>query len=269
MPFIISGINSFKNLVYIRYLNDDLQMFRDREDPCAVYVILKNRLKDNLLKDFHLHNALALASRLYHALPDCYLNARCYVDEVRKVLHSKVGDPTFTRKQGLNIASMLLGLEHQRKFDCYMARIEDSPILKEPFDREIRAKMTFLQKQTLEGPDKYQSLGALSRKNNELLSMYASNKIPTPKPRVEKFTDRRDRKRKREKRSDRERSRKTSTRSKRTKTDRESKTDRVRSKDVVEKKSKAEKGTHGAHISKVSQADLQQIIAFANTVRLN
>ena len=242
-------------------------MFRDREDPCAVYVILKNRLKDNLLKDFHLHNAVALAGRLYHALPDCYLNARCYVDEVRKVLHSKIGDPNFTRKQGLNIASMLLGLEHQRKFDCYMARIEDSPILKEPFDREIRAKMTFLQKQTLDGPDKYQSLGALSRKNNELLSMYASNKIPAPKPRVEKIADRRDRKRRREKRV--ERTRKSSSgRSKRSKYDREAKTERSRTKDVVEKKSKSEKGTHGAHISKVSQDDLKQIIAFANTVRL-
>ena len=50
--------------------------------------------------------------------------------------------------------------------------------------------------------------------------------------------------------------------------DRESKTDRNRSKDTVEKKSK-EKGTHGAHISKVSQEDLKQIIAFANTVRRN
>ena len=104
-------------------------MFRDREDPCAVYVILKNRLKDNLLKDFHLHNALALAGRLYHALPDCYLNAKNYVDEVKKALHSKVGDPSFTRKQGLNICSMMLGLEHQRKFDSYMARIDDSPVL--------------------------------------------------------------------------------------------------------------------------------------------
>ena len=241
-------------------------MFRDREDPCAVYVILKNRLKDNLLKDFHLHNALALAGRLYHALPDCYLNAKNYVDEIKKVLQSKVGDPTFTRKQGLNICSMMLGLEHQRKFDCYMARIDDSPILKEPFDREIRAKMSFLQKQTLDGLDKYQSLGALSRKNNELLTMYVSNKIPPPKPRAERVADRQDRKRRREKRS--ERSHKTSARrQKRSQNNREAKPERRRQSDHVEKKSKVEKGEHGAHISKVSQSDLQQIVAFANRVR--
>ena len=241
-------------------------MFRDREDPCQVYVILKNRLKDNLLKDFHLHNAVALASRLYHALPDCYLNARNYVDEIRKILHAKVGDPTFTRKQGLNICSMMLGLEHQRKFDGYMARIDDSPILKEPFDRDIRAKMTHLQKQTLEGLDKYQSLGGLSRKNNELLAMYASNKIPAPKPRAERVADRHDRKGRREKRSDR--SRKTSTRrSKRSRSERESRSDKRRQPEIVEKKTKVEKGEHGAHISKVSQADLQQIVAFANRVR--
>ena len=248
-----------------RYLHDDLKMFRDREDPCAVYVILKNRLKDNLLKDFHLHNAVALASRLYHALPDCYLNARTYVDEIKKTLQSKVGDPSFTRKQGLNICSMMLGLEHQRKFDSEMARIDDSHILKEPFDREIRAKMTHLQKQTLDGPDKYQSLGALSRKNNELLTMYASNKIPVPtKSRAERVADRLDRKRKHlERRSEKKTS---SRRHKRSRTDRDAKSERKRP-DNVEKKAKVEKGEHGAHISKVTQADLQQIVAFANRVR--
>ena len=242
-------------------------MFRDRVDPCQIYVILKNRLKDNLLRDFHLHNAVALAGRLYHALPDAYLNARQYVDEIRRVLHSKVGDPTFSRKQGLNICSMLLGLEHQRKFDCYMARIDDSPILKEPFDRDIRIKMTQLQKQTLEGPEKYQALGALSKKNNELLTMYASNKIPTPRPRTERVNDRSDRKRRVEKRPS-ARSAKHARRSKRTKIEKGSRSDRQqKSNDRVERKQKAEKGEHGAHISRVTQADLQQIVAFANKVR--
>ena len=172
------------------YLNEELNLFRDREDPCAVYVILKNRLHENLLKDFYLHNAIALAGRLYNALPDKYLNARHYINEVQKVLQTKVGDHTFTRKMGLNISSMLLGLEHQRKFDCLMARIEDSPILKEPFDRETRGKMVSYQKQALDGLDKFQQLGALSKKNSELLGMYATNKIQMPRPKVDGRIDR-------------------------------------------------------------------------------
>ena len=173
------------------YLESEIGLFQDREDPKAVYVIIKNRLQDCLLKDFHLANAINLATRLYHALPDHYLNARQYVDEVRKILQQKVGDHTFTRKMGLNISSMLLGAEHQRKFDCLMARIDESPILKEPFDREIRGKMMTYQKQTLDGMDKFQPLGALSKKNTELLGMYTTNKMP-----VKSTYDRPDRKRK-------------------------------------------------------------------------
>ena len=67
-------------------MNDDLKMFRDREDPVQVYVILKNKLQDCILKDFHLHNAINLAGRLRNALPDQYINAKHYIDEVKKVL---------------------------------------------------------------------------------------------------------------------------------------------------------------------------------------
>ena len=161
-------------------MDDEINLFKDREDPTVVYVILKNKLQDGLLKDFHLSTAIGLATRLYNALPDKYLNARHYVDEVRKVLQTKVGDHTFSRKMGLNITSMLLGIDHQRRFDCLMARIEDSPLLKEPFDREIRGKMVSYQKQALDGLEKFQPLGALSKKNTELLGMYTTNKIPVP-----------------------------------------------------------------------------------------
>ena len=126
-------------------MDDEINLFKDREDPTVVYVILKNKLQEGLLKDFHLQTAISLATRLYNALPDKYLNARHYVDEVRKVLQGKVGDHTFSRKMGLNITSMLLGIDHQRRFDCLMARIDDSPLLKEPFDREIRGKMVSYQ----------------------------------------------------------------------------------------------------------------------------
>ena len=148
---------------FFSYLDTEINLFRDREDPTLVYVIIRNKLQDNLLKDFHLQNAISLAGRLYRSLPDKYINARTYVDEVRKALQSKTGDTHFTRKMGLNVTSMLLGLAHQRKFDGLMARIEDDPVLKEPFDREIRGKMANIQRQHLDGLDKYAQLGALSK----------------------------------------------------------------------------------------------------------
>ena len=126
------------------------------------------------------------------------------MDEVRKVLQSKLGDHTFSRKMGLNITSMLLGIDHQRKFDALMARVEDSPLLKEPFDREVRGKMVSYQKQTLDGFEKFKPLGALSKNNTELLGMYTANKIPVPSI-SRRPTERNDRKRRQpanERRSD-------------------------------------------------------------------
>ena len=271
-------ISNHKKLTYLfRYLNDDLQLFRDREDPVAVYVIIKNKLQDCLLKDFHLNNAISLAGRLYHALPDQYINARHYVDEVRKVLQSKVGDHTFTRKMGLNISSMLLGLEHQRKFDCLMARVDDSPFLKEPFDREIRGKMVNLQKQALDGLDKFQHLGALSKKSTDLLGMYTTNKMPVPASR-QKIDGRLDRQRRRshpDRRSQSDRKSRSSIPSKRIKTE-SGRTDRTekgerrqrrttgteRPQKEVETKTRI-KGEKKAKISKINKKDLQQIIQLA------
>ena len=60
---------------FFSYLNDELNLFKDREDPTVVYVILKNKLQEGLLKDFHLNNAISLAGRLYNALPDKILVA--------------------------------------------------------------------------------------------------------------------------------------------------------------------------------------------------
>ena len=99
---------------------------------------------------------------------------------------------------------MLLGIDHQRKFDALMARIDDSPLLKEPFDREVRGKMVSYQKQTLDGFEKFKPLGALSKNNTELLGMYTANKIPVP-PSSRRPVERNDRKRRQsqnERRSD-------------------------------------------------------------------
>ena len=257
-------------------MNDELNLFRDREDPVAVYVIIKTKLQDCLLKDFYLSNAVSLAGRLYHALPDKYINAKHYVDEVRKVLQAKVGDHTFTRKMGLNICSMLLGLEHQRKFDCLLARVEDSPFLKEPFDREIRGKMVNFQKQALDGLDKFQQLGALSKKNTELLGMYSTNKMPVPSQSRHKIDGRQDRQQRRshpERRARTESRPRTSQSTKRIKREDQGQSNRVgrpqrRTNDSqrptkdVEAKTRT-KGEKAVKISKVNKKDLQKIIQLA------
>ena len=242
------------------YLGDDLDLFRDREDPVQVYVILKNKLTDNLLKDFSLQNAIALAGRLYRALPDKYINARYYVEEVRKNLASKVGDHHFTRKMGLNVTSMLLGVAHQRKFDALMARLDDNPILKEPFDRETKGKMATFQRQHLDGPEKYGSLGALSKKSTEMIAMMASNKIPVP---TKKSDLRRERRKsvKKESRQEKKKDRKQKRSNKRSRRDQDN------TGEVEQKKPKTEKGEK-VKISKVSKQDLQRIVAISTVIML-
>lgn len=232
-----------------------MDLFRDREDPIQVYVILKTKLQDNLTKDFFLHNAISLAGRLYRALPDKYINARFYVEEVRKMLAAKTGDHHFSRKMGLNITSMLLGAAHQRKFDALMARLDDNPVMKEPFDREIKGKMANVQRQHLDGPEKYGSLGALSKKSTEMIAMMAANKIPVPtkKPKPELRRERR-----------KERKEPKSEKKSRKKRPRERRPKRENSDDVqvVEKKPKTEKGEKHK-ISKVSKVDLQRLVSLA------
>ena len=265
---------------YLSYLGTDLNLFRDREDPCLVYVILKNKLFDGILKDFYLNNGVTLAKRLYDALPDHYLNARHYIDEVRKVLQAKTGDHTFSRKMGLNICSMLLGIEHQRKFDVLMARADDSPLLKEPFDREIRGKMVTFQKQALDGFDRFQQLGALSKKTTDLLGMYSANKMPVPSS-SRKFGDGRG-DRKRRSNPDRSsysksnelrqsRTRKSQGQSKRPRTESKDSANQSESRKEVRKqepkdveaKQRSKTGEKKNLISKLNKRDLQGLIKIA------
>ena len=156
-----------------------MNLFRDREDPQQIYVMIKNKLSDHLLKDFYLANAISLAKRLHDALPDSYLNTRHYIMEIWKLLTSKIGDTGFTRKMGLKATSMLLGPIHQSHFDNLMDRIEDNPVMREPFDRDTRHKMLDSVK-FLEGHEKLGGLQNLSKKQLDLVALYAKNKIAKP-----------------------------------------------------------------------------------------
>ena len=237
---MIDRINNF----LLSYLGDQpLNLFRDRENPVDIYVMIKNKLTDHLIKDFYLNNAISLSKRLYEAMPDEFLNTKQYILDVQKTLQSKVGDVSFTRKMGLKMTSMLLGPNHQPKFDNLFDRVEDNPVMREPFDREARHKMLDSIK-LLDGHEKLGGIGNLSKKQLDLVALYANNKIAKPQKARENL--------------------------KRSKVDKQSKKPKKSKKEKKEKKSvekankppKAEKGEK-AKIDKINKKDLKKIIKLA------
>ena len=149
-------------------------LFREKEDPSTIYVIIRNKLMNNVLKDFYLQNATTLVKRLYEALPDDQLGLKLYVDEIFRTINAKLNDPHYTRKMGLMDMSMCLSKAHQEQFLNLMDRNADMYQLKEPFDREIRAKMLDNRK-LLSGMDKHKQLGALPKQKYEDVCLYTTN----------------------------------------------------------------------------------------------
>ena len=128
----------------------------------------------NLLKDFFLQNATLLVKRLLEALPDDQLGLKAFVNEIHRNLVSKIGDPHYTRKLGMMDVSMCLSKIHQEQFFNLLDRNADMFQLKEPFDREIRAKMLENRK-LLTGMDKHKQLGALPKQKYEDVCLYTTN----------------------------------------------------------------------------------------------
>ena len=87
---------------------------------------------------------------------------------------SKIGDPHYTRKLGLMDVSMCLSKVHQEQFFNLTDRNADMFQLKEPFDRDIRAKMLENRK-LLSGMDKHKQLGALPKQKYEDVCLYTTN----------------------------------------------------------------------------------------------
>ena len=128
----------------------------------------------NTLKDFYLQNAILLVKRLYEAIPDDQLGVKLFVDEIQRNLVSKTGDPHYTRKMGMTDVSMCLSKIHQEQFLNLLDRNADMFQLREPFDREIRAKMLENRK-LLSGMDKHKQLGALPKQKYEDVCLYTTN----------------------------------------------------------------------------------------------
>ena len=101
-----------------RYLGKPpYNIFKERENAEDIYCMIRNRLKNNLLQEFYLEDAIKLAKRFFDALPDCLANLKRYVEVVRLDLITHLNDEGFTRKKGLYKFSMLLNRSHQHEFE--------------------------------------------------------------------------------------------------------------------------------------------------------
>ena len=79
--------------------------------------MIRNRLKNNLLGEFFLEDAIKLAKRFYDALPDTLTPVKRFVEMIRLDLMTHVSDENFSRKKGLYKFSMLLSRAHQHEFE--------------------------------------------------------------------------------------------------------------------------------------------------------
>ena len=151
----------------------------DKEDPVVVYVHLRTKLKQCILADFFLEDAVRLLKRLHDAFPDTLVVTRHYTEKVRLTMSLQKDNPRYTRHQGLKDASKVLGLQHQHDFDAELSLNEDAFQLKEPFGRDVRRKMIDCQKY-LTGNDRHVKLGNLKPSKLELCGWYATGAVPKP-----------------------------------------------------------------------------------------
>ena len=109
---------STKNILFRSYLGEKpFFLFKEREDPADIYVMIRNRMKNNLLTEFYLEDAIKLAKRFFDALPDSLPTVKRFVEVVRLELQSHIADEMYTRKRGLYKFSMLLNRTHQHEFE--------------------------------------------------------------------------------------------------------------------------------------------------------
>ena len=151
----------------------------DKEDPTVVYVQLRTKLKQCILADFFLEDAVRLLKRLHDAFADTLVVTKAYTEKTRLTMSLQKDNPKYSRHQGLKDASRVLGLQHQHDFDAELNLHEDSYQLREPFSRDLRRKMMDCQKY-LTGNDRHVKLGNLKPSKLELCGWYATGAVPKP-----------------------------------------------------------------------------------------
>ena len=151
----------------------------DKEDPAVVYVQLRTKLKQCILADFFLEDAVRLLKRLHDAFSDTLVVTKAYTEKTRLTMSLQKDNPKYSRHQGLKDASRVLGLQHQHDFDAELNLHEESYQLREPFSRDLRRKMMDCQKY-LTGNDRHVKLGNLKPAKLELCGWYATGAVPKP-----------------------------------------------------------------------------------------
>ena len=144
-----------------------------------VYCQLRTRLKQCILSEFYMEDAIKLLKRLHDAYPDTLVVTRAYTEKIRLNMMMQRDNFKYSRLQGLKDLSKSLGLQHQHDFDSELSHQEDSYQLKEPFSRDLRRKLMDAQKY-LGGNEKYMKLGNLKPAKFELCGWYATGAVPKP-----------------------------------------------------------------------------------------
>lgn len=154
-------------------------MFQERENPSLVYCHLRTKLKQSILSELYLEDAVKLLKRLHDAYPDTLVVTKAYTEKIRLNMMMQRDNFKYTRLQGLKDLSKSLGLQHQHDFDSELSHQEDCYQLKEPFSRDLRRKLMEAQKY-LGGNERYMKLGNLKPAKYELCGWYATGTVPKP-----------------------------------------------------------------------------------------
>ena len=168
------------NQKFLRYLGKPpFNLFQEREDPAVVYCQLRTKLKQCILSEFYMEDAIKLLKRLHDAYPDTLVVTRAYTEKIRLNMMMQRDNFKYSRLQGLKDLSKSLGLQHQHDFDSELSHQEDCYQLREPFSRDLRRKLMEAQKY-LGGNEKYMKLGNLKPAKFELCGWYATGAVPKP-----------------------------------------------------------------------------------------
>ena len=168
------------DILFYSYLGKEpFNLFQERENPSLVYCHLRTKLKQSILSELYLEDAVKLLKRLHDAYPDTLVVTRAYTEKIRLNMMMQKDNFKYTRLQGLKDLSKSLGLQHQHDFDSELSHQEDCYQLKEPFSRDLRRKLMEAQKY-LGGNERYMKLGNLKPAKYELCGWYATGTVPKP-----------------------------------------------------------------------------------------
>ena len=143
----------------------------------------------SISKDWSLDEAVRLLQRLIDSLDEDLTCVKDYIDKVKRRLELKKDDTDFTRLHAFFMLSMCISRPHQVQFDRHMKTLKDTkmlPSMAEPFDKNMKSKMTMAQKKYLSGDSRQLPLGDLSKAEYRKCGLIATQKIRPEEPKKPK-----------------------------------------------------------------------------------